>query len=85
MSKNKKKKALQETNQLSRLPRSAFNLKLVFTCSVDPPYNKTLYNEDLEIRSNKEVSMTVNLGDSKLLKEHPPLTFESEMTGSPKI
>ena len=33
--------------------------------------------------------MTVNLADSKLLKENPPtnlqLTFESEMTGSPKI
>ena len=80
-----KKKALQETNQFSLLSCSAFNPKSVFTCTVDPRYNETLYNEVLEIRNNKEVSMTVNLGDSKLLKEHPPLTFESEMTGSPKI
>ena len=30
--------------------------------------------------------MTVNLGDSKLSKENPlQLTFESDMTGSPKI
>ena len=29
--------------------------------------------------------MTVNLGDSKLLKENPPTYFESEMTESPKI
>ena len=29
--------------------------------------------------------MTVNLGDSKLLRRTLQLTFESEMTGSPKI
>ena len=31
--------------------------------------------------------MTINLGDSKLLKENPPsyYTFDSEMAGSPKI